>query len=90
MYYYIFVFSFIFVAIVYAVLAAFTTVLYKRQPITELSQAERDILYKRASMATRMVSFVTNLLGSVFAPQVYISAVVITVLVFLFQKFGGV
>lgn len=54
----IFIFVFFVVAIVYAYLASFTTVLYRHKGLNYLSQIERNILSRRATVAERVGLFV--------------------------------
>lgn len=72
-----------FVAVVYALLAAFTKVFYKNKSVSELSEIERDILYNRAKLSTKVVVFILNLFGSFIAPPVYIISGLIILMMYL-------
>jgi hypothetical protein len=70
----IFVMVFFVVAIVYAGLASFTTVLYRHKGLNDLSAIERDILFGRATVAQRGGCFVMSIVSSLFFPPCWIAA----------------
>lgn len=71
---FIFLISFIIISIIYALLAAISTIFYKDKSSVELSILELKILNKNASCKDRLKIFFINLFTSVFAPPIYILA----------------
>ena len=83
----VFVISFIIVAFIYAFLAAFTTILYRGKTDLDLSMLEMKILDGDASFGERIKVFIMNFFSSVYAPPVYILALIIsTIIALIFQK----
>lgn len=82
----VFVISFIIVAFIYAFLAAFTTILYRGKNWTDLSMTEMKILDGDASFGERIKVFIMNFYSSVYAPPVYILALIPTIIALIFQK----
>ncbi|MFW5721169.1 MAG: hypothetical protein ACOCUT_02650 [bacterium] len=80
----VFLISFGVIAIIYAILASMTTLLYRNKDISELSKIERKILLGQASFKDRLKTFYLNILASLIFPPVYITAGIITFLVWLF------
>ncbi len=78
----IFIFSFIGFAIIYALLAAFTTVLYRKKSLFYLSPLESKILHQKATILERLSVFFMNLISSIFAPPVYILAGIATLIAY--------
>lgn len=76
--------AFLVVAAIYSLIAAFSSVFYKNKETSELNTLERDILYGRATIGTRLGVLFKNLLMSIMAPQVHIVAGVITGIIYLF------
>ena len=74
----IFIISFLATSFIYSFLSAATKIFYKNKPVSELSAAERDILYDRANLIIRIGVFFINILGSFISPPVWIIAVLIT------------
>lgn len=79
----IFMISFGAIALVYAILAATTTIFYKNKSTEELSHYERNILYRRATIGDRIALFFGNLLLSFVAPAIYVTAGLITLVSWL-------
>ena len=71
---FIFVFVFFVVAIIYAFLASFTTVLYRNKAISDLSHIERNVLYGRATVAERAGLFAISIFSSLYFPPCWIIA----------------
>ena len=65
-------------AFLYSILAAFTKVFYKGKHRVDLSNAEADILYGRATFFTKFTVLVTSLFSCLKFPPVYILAVIAT------------
>jgi len=78
---------FLSVAFVYAFLSAFTTLFYKGKPVHSLGGGERDILYGRATIPTRISIFFINLLSSIVAPPVYIISLFIILVYVLIKRY---
>lgn len=78
-----FFFSFITVGVIYALLAATTTLFYKNKQVAELTLKEIDILKGNASVQTRIEMFFLSLIATLFFPPAYITASVITLIVYL-------
>jgi hypothetical protein len=76
----IFIFSFIGFAIICALLAAFTTVLYRNKSFVDLSLQELKMLHRDATILERLSVFFMNLISSVFASPVYILAGIATLI----------
>ncbi|MHC4270666.1 MAG: hypothetical protein ACYSTS_19725 [Planctomycetota bacterium] len=70
----IFILVFFVVAIVYAFLASFATVLYRNKQVNELSSLENDILFGRATIVKRLLMFVITIFSSFYFPPCYIIA----------------
>lgn len=83
-----FILSFIVVGLIYSVLAAFTGVFYKNKPISELSQAEIEILDGKATIWTKLSIFLLSLISTPISPPSYIIAGVATLLVYLVTSYG--
>jgi len=81
----IFATAFVITCFGYAFLAATTTIFYKNQYPENLGTVERDILYGRATIGTRLNAFFFNLLASAIAPPVYIIASLITFIVYVMR-----
>ncbi len=81
----VFLISFGFVAFIYAILAATTTIFYRNKLTEELSHYERNVIYGRATIGNRIALFFGNLLSSFVAPPVYILAGLITLITWLFS-----
>jgi len=69
--------SFAAVALIYAFLAAFTSVFYKNKSLDQLSINEMDVLSGEATLFQRLSVFIINLFSSIVSPPVYILALVI-------------
>lgn len=69
--------------LLYAFLSAFTNLLYRGKPITELSYNEIKILDGNASMVTRLVVFLGNFFTGFLFPPVHITAGVVTLVAWL-------
>ena len=80
----VFAISFVVFALLYAVLAATTTIFYRNKPAEELSHFERNVLYGRATFGNRLSLFFVNLLTSFMFPPIYILAGLITIITLLF------
>lgn len=80
----LFLISFVAVALIYAILAATTTMFYRNKEVTELSHLERNVLYGRATIGDRFLLFFGNILASYAALPVYILAGLITLITWLF------
>jgi hypothetical protein len=76
----IFVVAWFIFAFIYSVLAAFTKVFYKGKHRLDLSNAEADILYGRATFFTKFAVLVTSLFNCLKFPPVYILAILATVI----------
>ncbi len=72
----IFVFVFFSMALIYAFLASFTTVLYRHKAIADLSHIERNILYGRATVAERVGSFAVSIFSSLYFHPCWITAAI--------------
>jgi len=83
----IFGFAFVATSFVYALLAATTTIFYRNKPIRELSVTELGILHGKASVGEKITVFFSNLFSSIIAPPVYIIAIVITLVAYLFTSY---
>jgi hypothetical protein len=70
-------------AIAYAILSATTKIFYTNKNISELSTAEKDILFDRAKFRTKIGVFFINLIGGFITPQIYIIAGLITFFIYL-------
>ena len=68
----------------YALLSAFTPILYRGKEMSELSSDARDILYKRASIVVRIRTFFINVISSIIAPQVHIVSGLVAGVIYLF------
>jgi hypothetical protein len=75
---YVFLLSFLAIALFYAILGSFTKVLYRNKPVTSMSIIEIQILRGEASFSSRLMMFFKNFSMSVFFPQAYIGAALIT------------
>ena len=70
----VFAISFFVVLIVYAYLAAFTTVLYRGKSIADLSGIQRDILFGRATKGARTREFLFSMFTGLMFPPCWIIA----------------
>lgn len=84
----IFILSFVVVGFIYSVLAAFTGILYKNKPLSELSRPEREILDGKATIWTKLGIFLLSLISISISPPPYIIAGVATLLVYLATSYG--
>jgi len=80
---YIFIVTFGIIAVIYAVIASTTGILYRGKNPAKLSINEIEILQGSASAGTRMSVFFINLFSSIFSPPIYIIAGIITLLFYL-------
>ena len=77
---------FIVVAVVYAIVASTTDVFYRNKPTFQLSFLELQILARKATIPQRLNVFFFNVFCSIFAPPVYILALLLgTVSYFVFR-----
>lgn len=74
----IFMTAFIVVAFIYAFLAAFTSLFYRKLPEVECSYVEKLIRSGKASIGQRVTLFWHSVFGSLVVLQCYIAAAVLT------------
>lgn len=74
----IFVTTFVVVAFVYAFLAAFTSLLYRKMPEAECSYVEKLIRSGKATFGQRVTLFWHSVFGSLVVLRCYIAAAVLT------------
>jgi len=74
----IFATAFIIVAFIYAFLAAFTSLLYRKMPEAECSYVEKMIRSGKATFGQRVTLFWHNVFGSLVVFQCYLAAAVLT------------
>ena len=79
----IFVTAFIVVAFVYAFLAAFTSLFYRKMPEAECSYVEKLIRSGKANFGQRVTLFWHSVFGSLVVLQCYIAAAILTSLYWL-------
>jgi len=82
----IFIISFIGFAIITSLLAAFTTIYYRKKPSHDLSLLEYKILHREATILERLSAFFLSLIFSVIAPPVYILAGITTIIAYFLIK----
>lgn len=78
----IFIISFGCVAFFYAIISAFSSILYKSKSRADLSLLEIKILRNEATIADRLLTFLINFMSSIIAPPVYILAGVFTLIAY--------
>lgn len=79
----IFLTAFIITAFVYAFLAAFTSIFYRKMPEAECSYIEKLIKTGKASFGQRVTLFWHSVFASLVVSQCYIAAAAITVVYWL-------
>lgn len=83
----IFLTAFIIVAFMYAFLAAFTNIFYKKRRDVELSYIEQQIKSGEATVGQRVSLFWPSVFGSLVVPQCYIAAAVLTSVYWFFYYY---
>lgn len=74
----IFATAFIIVAFIYAFLAAFTSLLYRKIPEAECSHVEKLIRSGKATFGQRVTLFWHSVFGSLVVSQCYLAAALLT------------
>lgn len=82
----VFVISFYTVAIIYAYLAAFTTVLYRNKYPEKLSSTEINILYGRATKRERIIHFLLFFITSIWHPPCWMFAGIAVGIYWIFSR----
>lgn len=75
-----FLYSFLISAGIYAFLASFTTLFYRKKSVFSLSVAQNEVLNGTASIGTRLKLFFINVLLSYRHFPVYILAIIINII----------
>jgi hypothetical protein len=75
--------SFLGFAVIYAIIAAFSTFFYRGKSIMELSVLELKILHREARIADRMKILFLSLIASISYPPIYILAGITTLIIYL-------
>lgn len=80
----IFLTAFLVVAFLYAFLASFTSLLYRRKPEAECSYVEKMIRSGTATLGQRVTLFWHSVFGSLVVWQCYLIAAILTALYWLY------
>jgi hypothetical protein len=78
--------SFLISAFISSFIAAFTRVPYKNKFASQLSTRENAVKIGSANFGQRLTLLGINMVGSIFAPPVYIKALIIAVVLFFIFK----
>lgn len=81
----VFLYSFFAVAALYALLASFTTIFYKKKSWGQLTRNELKVKQGTATIENRMDLLIRSFFTSVFTYQVYLVALFVTIL-----AYGGI